>query len=476
MKKQISLRWKLLFYILIFSVGLFFLLWLFQTVFLDQFYQNIRENQIQKAAGIIKVNIDDKENLSMIMNRQAVDNEACIRVIYDYNQTILAGNQMGCAVDQLSQEDVNYLYSKALQNHGSWLEKVYFHSRYSTLIGEVNHRFEDIYDLVLTTIVETENGNPALILISARLTPVNATVSTLQLQLGYIAIILFLLALILTYIMTDRIVKPLEKISDGAKELAGGNYDVSFKAEGFREINELNDTMNYASKKLKEVDQIRRDLIANVSHDLRTPLTMIAGYGEVMRDIPNENTQENAQIIIDETQRLTELINDLLDLSKLQENKIVLHKRRTNMTQLIEKTCERYKVNLEKNQIKMIFEYEKEEMVLIDEARIQQVLDNFINNAIHYCGQNRLIILRQQSKDHDVRIEVQDFGEGILEEKLDYIWDRYYKIDKTHVRSETGSGVGLSIVKEILSLHEVNFGVISKPNEGSLFYFELERV
>ncbi len=478
MKKPISIRWKILFYILAFSVVLFGLLWLFQTVFLDRFYENIRQNQIIRVASVISANIDDEENLETIMQKQAQDNEACIRVIYNYNQNISAGNQLGCKVDRLTQQEINDYIQLALNNNGTYLEKTYDKTTYQTIFGPITRQSSDTFDLIHTTVTWTvdpltQDRNPALILVSARLTPVNATISTLKVQLGYIAGILMVMALILTWIMTYRIVKPLEKITDGAKVLATGNVDVQFSASGYKEVQELSDTLNYASSKLKEVDQMRRDLIANVSHDLRTPLTMISGYGEMMRDLPEENHAENAQVIIDEGRRLTALVNDLLDFSKLQAHQIVLKKDSFNITEMMQNTCQRYEPTLSKAQIQMIFEPTESLEVYADPSRIQQVLDNFINNAIHYGGSGKKIVLRQIDFSETVRIEVQDFGEGIPEDKLDSIWDRYYKIDKQHVRSETGSGIGLSIVKEILMLHGVNFGVCSKLQEGSTFYFEL---
>lgn len=126
------------------------------------------------------------------------------------------------------------------------------------------------------------------------------------------------LALIFAAIMSKKVSKPIIKINESAKELAKGNVAVHFDGEGYREITELNDTLNYAAEELSKVENLRRELIANVSHDLRTPLTMITGYAEVMRDIPGENTPENVQIIIDEANRLTSLVNDMLDISSFR--------------------------------------------------------------------------------------------------------------------------------------------------------------
>lgn len=449
------------------------LLWVFQTIFLDRFYESIRLKQVNSVANVIASNINDKENLTTLIQRQAQDNEACIRVIYNFDEDIRTTNQMGCAVERFGVEEILKYTRLALNNNGNYVEKTFDQTKINTVFGQFVRKSNDTSDLIHSSVIQTDDENFVLILVSARLTPVNATVSTLKVQLYYVGFILILMAVILTWIITYRIVKPLEKISEGAKVLANGNYDVEFNASGYREVQELSDTMNYASLKLKEVDTMRRDLIANVSHDLRTPLTMIGGYGELMRDLPEENTRENAQVIIDETKRLTTLVNDLLDLSKLQANQIQIQVASFNITHSIETIMKRYHKTLHKEKLTMTFEKDSDVIVVADEARIIQVMENFINNAIHYSGHGKKIILRQIEQENKVRIEVQDFGEGIPENKLNSIWERYYKIDKEHVRSVSGSGLGLSIVKEILTLHQVEFGVQSKENEGSLFYFYL---
>ncbi|MFR1598796.1 MAG: sensor histidine kinase [Coprobacillus cateniformis] len=256
------------------------------------------------------------------------------------------------------------------------------------------------------------------------------------------------------------------------KVLAGGEYNVKFKGKGYLEVEELSNTLNYAANELSKVDNLRKELIANTSHDLRTPLTMIAGYGEVMRDIPGENTQ-NVQIIIDETNRLTALVNDMLDLSKLQSGAMHLECIPFNITQEIQRIISRYDKLLTHQEIEIIFEHNEEVEVNGDIVKLGQVIYNLINNAINYCGEDHKVIVRQLCKDQKIRLEFIDHGEGIEEEQLPYIWDRYYKVDKTHVRSKVGSGLGLSIVKAVLELHQAEYGVISKLHEGTIFWLSL---
>ena len=329
------------------------------------------------------------------------------------------------------------------------------------------------YNMTYISVVQGEKQTLKTVIIDAQLTPVNATIDTIKAQFAIITIILVLVAIGLAFYLSRKIATPIIQINESAKELAKGDYSVEFKGRGYLEAKELNDTLTYASKELSKVENLRRELIANMSHDLRTPLTMIAGYGEVMRDIPGENTPENVQIIIDETTRLTTLVNDMLDLSKLQSGVMTLNTSTFNITQEIKSIISRYDKLLSNQQIAIRFEYDQDIMVKGDSVKLGQVIYNLINNAINYCGEDHKVIVRQLLHEGRVCFQFIDHGEGIEKEQLPYIWERYYKVDKTHVRSKVGSGLGLSIVKTILELHQAEYGVRSKLKEGTTFWFIL---
>ena len=200
---------------------------------------------------------------------------------------------------------------------------------------------------------------------------------------------------------------------------------------------------------------------------------MIIAYAEVMRDLPGENTPENVQVVIDEAARLTNLVNDMLDMSKLQAGVMVKNAEIYNLTESIETVLERYNKLKEQEGYVIEFDYDRKVYVDADEYKIFQVIYNLINNAINYTGTDKTVRVRQKVVEDRVRIEVEDSGEGIAKEDLPYVWDRYYKVDKTHKRSVMGTGLGLSIVKNILELHDAAYGVWSEEGKGSIFWFEL---
>jgi len=248
---------------------------------------------------------------------------------------------------------------------------------------------------------------------------------------------------------------------------------VEFDGKDYKEITELSETLNHTAKELSKSDVLQKELLANVSHDLRTPLTMITAYSEVMRDLPGENTPENVQVIIDETKRLTFLVNDLLDMSKIQAGVTTLETKEYDLTESINAAIERHSKLLEPYGYKVIFKYDRHVLVEADEFKIYQVIYNLIGNAVNYTGEDKKVIIKQIVENGNVRIQVIDSGEGIPKDKLENVWDRYYKIDKEHKRAIMGSGLGLSIVQNILKLHNAKYGVESEEGVGSTFWFEL---
>lgn len=474
MKKQISLRWKILIYLLSFVFAMIFLIWLFQTAFLDTFYKSIKTKNLNDVAVQLTSSLGNKEDIQQTIDTLSSDNEVCIRVVQFVNLDSIPSevqyvsqDRSACAVARLSGEQVVDYWQKARENNGRYQVETIevipmgFGSQFP--FKETGNR-----DIVLAKAV----NHDALILISTRISPVNSTIETLNVQLMFITGIIVIVAFGLAIFMNLKVTRPLEEINHAAKILATGNVDVQFKASGYQEINELNETLNYAVQQLKEVDQMRRDLISNVSHDLRTPLTMIEGYSEMMRDLPGENTPENAQVIIDEARRLSLLVNDLLDLSRLESHQVTLNKETVQMNELLKSIVERYQKYMDAEGFELNLSCD-DVSVYSDPQRLSQVLYNFINNAIQYSGDSRRIEIRCQKVDDSVRFEIQDFGEGIPSDQIRYIWNRYYKIDRTHVRAQKGSGIGLNICKEILELHQAKYGVTSKLNEGTTFWFEL---
>ena len=341
-------------------------------------------------------------------------------------------------------------------------------------LGQFSGRTEFMMEtMIFVRVVSLSNGMPVMVVLHSTITPINSTVETLRVQFVCIAAIMVALSLLLALMISRKISRPIVQINDSAKVLATGDYTVQFTGKGYLEISELNNTLNFAASELSKVESLRRELIANISHDLRTPLTMITGYAEVMRDLPGENTPENVQIIIDESKRLSTLVNDILDLSQLQAGVQKMKVSVFNLTQDIRDTIARYSKLMEQRGYHITFICGENVYVRADRVKISQVLYNLINNAINYTGEDKRVTVCQTITGNQVKIEIIDTGAGIPAEKLPYVWDRYYKVDKVHKRTAVGTGLGLSIVREVLDMHGAEYSVISTVGQGSIFSFSL---
>lgn len=480
----LPLKFKLISCFLLFAVVMIVFLWLFQIVFLDDFYRLIKTEQIRNCTESVAENIDDPEIESLIdeiyaKNDMAVSVFDTSSAIFTRVYTTKAQQELGL---EIMPHEVYTCYNTAKESGKQVLMELEpvrigdFFSDDRDAEKEISPRFEreSAKGLFCAQVVTGEDGTEYLVLLKSTMTPITSTVDTLRIQLVIITAILVAFAVVFAIVVSQNISTPLVKTNEGAKELARHNYGITFEGNGCREICELSNTLNITARELSNVDRLRRELIANISHDLRTPLTMISGYAEVMRDIPGENTPENVQVIIDESQRLSSLVTDLLDLSKLESRNLPVNMEEFCITDTIRDIFTRYSKLVSQEGYKFDFECDCECFVCGDELRLTQVIYNLVNNAVNYAGEDKTVTVKQTVQNGKVRIEVTDHGEGIAPEDLKHIWDRYYRVDKEHRSAKIGTGLGLSIAKNVLELHGARFGVMSKLGCGSTFWFELE--
>lgn len=499
-KAETSIKWKIFLFLLGFCFLLLIILWLFQTVFLESFYTVIKKSEVEKQASNLaelyeQGNIADFEQ--MVKDR----GDLYVELVNDTGDgQAIEGFFPEAGMRSWSKEDKLILYNQAIANGGTVvvqyseenlappvmpIPQLQAATGKTTKTGNMqniepapkeNTTKWASKSIVCGHIVNTANGEQYLLLVRAAITPVNATVQTLRIQLLYISLIMIILAIAIALILSWWVAHPLQKLNNAAAALGEGNYGVLFDASGYKEVSELSQTLSVTAKELAKTETLRRDLIANVSHDLRTPLTLITGYAEMMRDIPGENSAENMQVIIDEAKRLSSLVGELLDLSQLEAGVGGLRPESFDLTKVIEEIIERFSKFSEKEGYQVIFVNERQEHATVwaDKNRISQVVYNFLINAITHSEKESKVEIKQIIQKNTVKIEVKDKGEGIPKEQIPYIWDRYYKVDKEHKRPITGAGLGLSIVKNILIQHpNVEYGVESEQNCGSVFWFSL---
>lgn len=501
-RRIITLQFKLLAYFLLFGAIILVLLWVFQSFFLMPYYTSKKSKIVEQSASKISLSIEQNKNVWNTIDNVAGYNSLTVYVydtdsvlgflspvyevnydnpasqisletheVYSYYLKAQGSGGTYMSVDSnsladIAQRKLDKLRESFLGATGDSASTIHFRS------GKSN----SIENMVYANIITCVDGKERFLLITSSITPLSNTIEIIRGQLIWVSFAFIILSLIFSVYASRRIARPISKTNSAAKELAKKNYEVDFNAKGYLEVEELNDTLNYAKTELAATEKLQQELIANISHDLRTPLTMITGYGEVMRDLPGENTPENIQVIIDEATRLSTLVNDLLDLSKLQSGALQAEKKRFCLTDSIKSIFVRYAKLVEQDGYNIIFESSENVYISADELRISQVIYNLVNNAINHAGEDKTVIVTQTVKNGRVKIEVTDHGEGIPADKLEYIWDRYYKVDKAHKRGVIGSGLGLSIVKSILDAHNAHYGVRSTIGKGSTFWFEMSAV
>ncbi|HNW87304.1 MAG TPA: HAMP domain-containing sensor histidine kinase [Candidatus Limiplasma sp.] len=477
---RLGIRSRIFVYFLVFTAALLTLLWVFQIGLLSDFYSLQKTKMLTSAIDLLADNIDNVD-LQLLSDRIAETNDVCVLIIDAHTNKLISSDVLrDCVIHRMGAFDLSR-YVDLLNADPTTLYRIFSLGGFGKTDYDENHfsgRVPPADDghaksMVAMRAVQTEAGEARYVFVNALITPVDATVQTLQSQFALIALLMVLLSFGISLVLSRRIAQPIVGASEAARGLSEGRYEPADTRVSYREILQLNQTLRQAAKDLQRVEEMQRELIANISHDLRTPLTLIEGYAEAMRDLPGENTPENMQVIIDEAKRLTSLVNAVLEYSAGKNGKNPIETHVYNFTDSVHCILDRYSKLTEQNGYQIQFEYTQRVWVLADEMKIGQVLYNLINNALTYTGADQRVTVAQTVQGGMVRVEVKDTGEGIDAKELPYIWSRYYRGQKPHKRATVGTGLGLSIVKGILDSHHMQYGVDSQLGVGTTFWFEL---
>ena len=465
----------------LFIVLMVALLWLMQIQLLDQFYRYEKRRTLQNVSANIAENIDNT-SLNTLIERVAEDNGLCVLVVDGSMQTVYsADTAFSCIIHHLNHRDLRRMVQK-LETDGQ--NFVFFPMQRTRSSGFDRQRFafpaplpmsdDGAEYLVSIQRAILEDGSEYYVLLNTLLTPVTSTVQTIRSELWVLTTALLLIGFLLSSILSRRISRPIIQTTEAARALSQGEFTPIRDANAYREIAQLNRQLAQAARDLRKVEETQRELIANISHDLRTPLTLIEGYVEAMRDIPGENTSENLQVILDETHRLTTLVNAVLDYSRSQNAAPEENSCRFSLTESIREILTRYVKLTEQDGYVIRFRQQGEVFVRADPLKISQVAYNLINNALTYTGDDKTVTITQTIQNGRVRLSVTDTGEGIEPEELPYIWNRYYRGKKPHKRAAVGTGLGLNIARSILDGYGMDYGAESTVGKGSTFWFEME--
>ena len=462
----------------------------FQTLFFGRFYINKKEsdmlNQVEKFR-ILYNKTNDEDKLTSLIRKFEQENNAKI-VIMDRNAKIKF-------ITKPDSESYDAVRIKAINDiiinwtmDSDLLEQVKRNNKPVTVITEkkINGTRN-----ILTVVPNKKNME--IIFSITSLQPVDEASSVIKEFYFYFYIGAVVLILILCLMYTNMVSKPLVKLNDTAKKMAALDFSKKCNIKNEDEIGNLASTLNFLSynldkaltslkaaneklekdiEKERNIDKARKEFIAAVSHELKTPINLIGGYAEGLKDgIFKENEKDQyIDVIIDESSKMANLVSDMLNLSHLESGTIKLSKEEFFIDDLIESVIKRFYKVIKDKGITINYKIITKTKVYADWDKMEQVVTNFTTNAIKNTYEGGVITFAIEEELNKTIVSVENTGRGIPEEEIGKIWDNFYKLDKSRNRKLGGTGIGLAIVKNILILHGYKYGVKNTDN-GIKFYF-----
>ncbi len=455
--KKYSFNFKTTLTITLYSIFILLLLYLFQNLYLNYFYEVYKIDEVE---NIVKSLSEGVEDYSVFLKNISNDKDVCIEYITPLKTVLYNENIKGCILKNPSNKTALLM------------DRMY--------TSEENRMFFKITNPAYNTksfLYGLRLGNN-YVFINSQLESLDTTNKVLKRQVIYLLIVVIILSIGIASFVSHSITKPIFNITKKAKKMGQGDLTVKFAPSDISEIDELSETLNYAMTEMTKMDDYRRDLMANVGHDLKTPLTLIKSYAEMVRDITYKDDKkrtEHLNVIINESDRLNELVNDIISLSKLEASAESLQKEKYDIVKEVKEIIQKFEILELTENYNFVYTGPESAMIEADKGKINQVVYNLINNAINYTGDDLTVYINISKVKTGYQIEIIDTGKGIDDETIKRVWNRYYKTEKKHKRNKVGTGLGLSIVREILDAHGFTYGVRSTLGKGTNFYFTIKK-
>jgi signal transduction histidine kinase len=460
-----------------FTVVIFTVLWLLQTVFLQKFYNGMIIRNTVKVADKISSESQSSDITSYIDDISR--SNSILVFVTDTDGNILYSSDEYKKGHKFKDErlempyngngkEMRFHYRELPENYTEFLSAVN-----ASDSGEAELKNDDIY--VYGRLIDFYGSDEkAVLYVGTTLNAVGSTARIIRIQLIWVTLLSIIIAFVLALFMSKSFSKPVSQLGEKAHKLGEKDNDAEF-SEGFcTELDELNKTLDTTSEKLKKNREFQNELLANVSHDLRTPLTMIKGYAEMIRDISREDEKQCAEdvaVIVEETDRLTALVNEILEYSELQMSDSEAVMNDVDLSETVASVADSFGKLYSKDGY--VFERNIADDIHIkgNVSRLQRAIYNLLDNAVRHAGEDKWIGITLRTDNDKAIIEISDHGSGIAPEELEHIWDRYYT---KRQRSGKGvSGLGLAIVKQIVSQHNGVCKAESEVGAGSVFSIEL---
>ena len=485
---KLSIRRKLMLLLLAIIAFISIMLAILNNFALELYYRQRKVNELKKAY---------KKVDELIVNKEDNEIEDLIaEYSYKYNITIVLIDSVTSKAIISNERDGDYLVKRIQDILFDKSQKLYriLYNNYNCKI--IQHHVDSVNTSFIDCIGYASD-NQTMIIMSSSIESLKESIALSNGFMFYIVSLAVLLALISCFYVSLMITRPIKTLAKLSEQM--GNFDFEAKYTGtskdeigilgcnmnlmsdslkkaFDELKLANEKLQEDIKKKEEIDNMRKDFIANVSHELKTPISLIQGYAEGLNEglcEDEESRKYYTEVIIDEANKMNIIVKQLLTLSALESGNQKLDISSFDMSELIAGVIETTGILLTDKNANIKFEAKKI-LVKGDEFKVEEVLTNYISNAIHHVKENGKIEIKLIEKDKKLRISVFNEGKGIPDEDLTGIWEKFYKVDKAHSRSYGGSGIGLSIVKAIVEAHNNSCGVRNLEN-GVEFWFELDR-
>lgn len=460
-----GLKFKNWAYLMLFSFSILGVLWVMQFGLFNRFYVNMKTNEAVRLGNEI-TNVYLARPFDAVLQSYAFDYHVSIVTFLENSQrgTLYESDKTNEQLEAIPADELQMIYAK-FEETGSG--SIYYYKKNES--GEVSRivyvsKFQDVV------------GQNYYLYINNTIPTIDSTVPVLRTQFFLMTLVVILFSVIAAQLFSKRMSNPIIRLTASAKQLARGRMDVQFTERSYAEIEELSNALNYATAEMSKLDQYRKDLVANVSHDLKTPLTIIRFYSEMIRDLSGEDPEkrrEHCELIMKEADWLTQMVNELLELSKLQESGAPKNFSRVDLSACLAETLESFQALSEKEGYLFSVQADAGCIVQGNAAYLKRVLYNLISNTVQYTGEDKQVSIVLTRQGEKILFKVTDTGAGIPENELSDIWNKYYKASASHHRAVKGTGLGLSIVKSVLELHGAAYGVTSKLGAGSTFWFEI---
>lgn len=501
LRVKITLIILLLISILLLSIGIL------NNFGLTWYYQNEKVSEIHEAYlkldnEVKKLSEDGQTIIGESEDSESVVNESVSNIVLDYsnkhNITIALVDSMTNKAIYSSQREGDMLLDRIQEG----------------FIGNKNIKKKDIlyksdnYTIILHNTQQNSSfiegfgycsDNQTIVIMSTPVAGLKESVNISNKFLIYVAIIGFIITVIITFLITKMITSPILQLAEISNKMGKLDFTARYMGKRSDEIQTLGQNMNYMSDRLKKaisklqeanevlkedikrkeaIDEMRKDFIANVSHELKTPIALIQGYAEGLNEglcEDEESRKYYTEVIMDESEKMNKMVKQLLTLSSIESGNSILHKENLNMTSLTEGVLSSISILIGEKNVKVEFDTSRDVFLFADEFKIEEVVTNYISNAIHHVNDKGTIKIDVSEDESNVYFSVYNTGNQIPEKDLANVWEKFFKVDKAHSRSYGGSGIGLSIVKAIIEAHGGEVKVANK-SDGVEFGFKIPRM